>query len=316
MNYLILREPNYSRASDRIRIQPWIVSANFKNYKVKYWSNTKDILSLIYKLRYHNLVFLLSKEFTMKGLILSITNIYREKIRIVHDICDLDITRKRKSIRQHIRSALAKTIIKLSDVVVVPTHNMHQAIFTNYPCNKITIIHDILDIKFLPKSCTLHQESSKKEINVGWFGTSGSKNLLFRKVLIESESFHIFKNFIIYSVNKNSNLRFKILTDNIKQVDNLLKEKIGSGYKNIIDLNQYQLKMLGPFFQKTKNILLTYGTSDFSKTKSTNRVDTSLWLGKRTFTYGEPDEWKISEKYLEGQYQHCDSFDQIIKLLN
>ena len=70
MNYLKIKKLNYNKASDRIRIYPWLQSSINNNYNLLIWNNLIDILYIFYKFKKHNLVFLISKEYTFSVLLI------------------------------------------------------------------------------------------------------------------------------------------------------------------------------------------------------------------------------------------------------
>ena len=50
MNYLIIKKLNYNKASDRIRIYPWLQSSINNNYNLLIWNNLIDIY-IFYKFK-------------------------------------------------------------------------------------------------------------------------------------------------------------------------------------------------------------------------------------------------------------------------
>ena len=51
------------------------------------------------------------------------------------------------------------------------------------------------------------------------------------------------------------------------------------------------------------------------KAKSPNRLDTSLWLGKRVITFKEPSNWKFNYSYLNDSYTRAHSKKEIYEAL-
>jgi hypothetical protein len=49
--------------------------------------------------------------------------------------------------------------------------------------------------------------------------------------------------------------------------------------------------------------------------KTTNRLDTSLWLGKRVITFKEPKNWQYDFNYLNNNYVRTNSKKDIYKAL-
>ena len=43
MKYLVLKAINNKKASNRLRIIPWIITAKFNNYTTLYWNNLIDL---------------------------------------------------------------------------------------------------------------------------------------------------------------------------------------------------------------------------------------------------------------------------------
>ena len=49
MKYLVLKKINYKKASDRLRISPWIKIAESNGFSMIYWNNWLDLIYIKYK---------------------------------------------------------------------------------------------------------------------------------------------------------------------------------------------------------------------------------------------------------------------------
>ena len=79
---------------------------------------------------------------------------------------------------------------------------------------------------------------------------------------------------------------------------------------------KYDLNQIEYFFNSIEYVLLTYGDSQYIQNKSTNRLDTSIWLGKQVITYKEPLSWIKNKNYNKNSYFRTFNFYEILSILN
>lgn len=314
MNYFIIKKLNYNKASDRLRIDPWLQASINNGYHLIYWNNLIDLLYIFYKFKKYKLVFLISKEFTFSVLLIMLFKKHLKAIFLL-DICDLEFYKKGTDLRIIRRKILAEVIINLSDSLILSTNYIYKNFKQFMNPNNLYIIPDTLDIKFLPKTCTLDFNNKKDSKKIGWFGTSGYKIYTYKKIFYFNQSFLTLLEIIKYLINKNEPYEFNIFTDNINHIKNLFKKEIKDSDTITINLIEYKIKKIDYFFNKIDTVLVTYGDDKFMKAKSPNRLDTSLWLGKRVITFKEPSNWKFDYSYLNDSYTRAHSKKEIYEAL-
>lgn len=289
---LVLKKINLNKASDRIRISKWPDEFD----EVFFWRNIFNLLFLIiYKLNSKK-IFLLSKEINLKGLIVIILCLLNKNYRSIIDICDLFTLKKNLSFREKINKFFVDIIIRNVDLIIVPSIELKNKLEKIVNTKKIIIIEDELDLDYLPRLCYLPRKNRKV---IGWFGNSGflSHNYFVsikkRKLKLNS-SFSLFSKIIKKSIESNLNIEFILLTNNIDQIRSYLNNFIGSKYIKYVKIKNYNIYKINEFFSSIDQLIITYGNEDFSKTKSTNRVDTGLWLVKDVQVLNNPYSRNVS----------------------
>ena len=312
MKYLVLKNLNSNKASDRLRISPWIEIAKSNGFSIIYWKNWFNLLYIYFKYKNSKIIFLLSKEFTLKGLFIALLSTKKNK-KVIIDICDLHILRTRIDIRHYFKTQLGKIIIRKSNLIIVPNNIMSSSIMKIYDQRLISIVPDGLDIKFLPNYCSIFCKNNI--LKVGWFGTSGFKTYNLKIEFQKSESFFELLKFIDFAEENKQKVEFILFTDNIIELKNELHKY--SLYEYIkIKLIKYDINQIEDFFNSIEYVLLTYGDSLFLQNKSTNRLDTAIWLGKQVITYREPIAWIDNKNYTRNSYFRTTNFSKILSILN
>ncbi len=314
MNFLIIKKLNLKKASDRIRILPW-TKLGKEEYKILFWNNIFEIIYIIIKHRKSKLIFILSKEFSIYGLII-IALKFIIKSKVILDICDLEFYKEGIDLRIIQRKLFSKFILYFSDVIVVSTSFIYENLKSFYKNKKFFILEDNLDIEFLPKYCSLRLEKADQPKKIGWFGTSGYKLYTFKNNFYFNQSFIELINLIRYFKSCNGSYEFHLFTDNINQIKLFLNKNIERSSNLKFCLVQYNLNKINEFFENVESIIITYGNNDFMKAKSPNRVDTSLWLGKKVITYKEPKNWVKDYSYLNNNYLRSDNKKEIYKSIS
>ena len=311
MKYLVLKNLNSNKASDRLRISPWIEIAKSNGFSIIYWKNWFNLLSTYFKYKNSKIIFLLSKEFTLKGLFIALLSTKKNK-KVIIDICDLHIFRTRIDIRHYFKNQLGKIIIRKSNLIIVPNNIMSSSIMKIYNQRLISVVPDGLDIKFLPNYCSIFCKNNT--LKVGWFGTSGFKTYNLKIEFQKSDSFIELLKFIDFAEENKQKVEFILFTDNTIELKNELHKY--SFYEYIkIKLIKYDINQIEDFFNSIEYVLLTYGDSSYVQNKSTNRLDTSIWLGKQVITYREPISWIENKNYTRNSYFRTTNLNEILSIL-
>ena len=220
---LILRKINLNKASDRIRISKW--TNDFE--AIYFWTNPFNLLWIILNKWNSNKVFLISKEFNILGLILYSASLNKDIEHI--DIGDLYVLKKNLSLRENFNKIFIKFILNKVDLVVASSNEINKNLRDLYDLKIIKVIEDELDYEFLPNICSIEKNNI---LCIGWFGNSGYlSNKPFRgsakKILKVNSSLDLISKIIKKAIISNKKVKFKILTNHIKQVHKYFSNVLG-----------------------------------------------------------------------------------------
>ena len=299
MTYLFIKTGSLKQATYRIRLLPWLQLGLYGHTIIR-WNSYTQLLYLLFcsLLQGHKCLVLTNKSFYPSFVLLAILfkpfNVY-----FGQDIADFYYYTK-ATIPLTLFSRLFRHFsILFSDVIFTPTSELKNLILSRYPSSLIYIVPDSLDIEFLPQSCsTPYEISTKSYLNIGWFGTSGKFNDI-KGISSPSDSFKLLLDLIPDLLEADQLNRLYLLTDNLKYI--IRNPVIQKGVKdNRIILSEYSQSNQSIFFDKIDLTLITYGNTTANSTKSTNRPELSMWLGKLTLIYQPPQSWySTSEPVLD-----------------
>ena len=240
-------------------------------------------------------VFLLSKEFNIFGILIVLIGSFNNQTRTIFDVCDLFILKKKLSLRERLNKYFVELILIKVDLVIASSIELKKTIQNFYGRNKVIIIEDELEFEFLPSSCSIKKQDY---LCIGWFGNSGYlshkkvKPFSQRELRINS-SLNLISKIIKKNIDLKTKTKFILLTNHLKS--KYLSRYLGDNYIEYVCIEKYNIFNIEKFFSSIDKLLITYGDDSFSRTKSTNRVDTGLWLVKEVHVLNNPYNWNNSK---------------------